>query len=179
VSGGAPNAAPSLTSFTGPVDSTSEESEVEISFAELAAAGDESDSDGTVDAFVVQAVFSGTLLIGADAGWATPFAVGSNDVIGAGLNAYWTPPADLTGVVDAFSVTALDDDGAESAVAITAQVTVAPVNDPPSRRSTTRPRSACSATRTWPRTRVRTRWRASRRRRRAAAPTSRGRPSAT
>jgi hypothetical protein len=71
----------------------------------LAAQGDESDADGTVDAFIVQAVTSGTLKIGTSAASATAFAVGSNDRIDAIRNAYWTPAANVSGnAMAAFSV---------------------------------------------------------------------------
>ncbi|WP_204140681.1 Calx-beta domain-containing protein [Halomicronema sp. CCY15110] len=82
--------------------------------------------------FEVQAVTSGTLLLGADAGSATAFAAGTNDTITAGINAYWTPDADTNGTLDAFSVVAQDDQSAASTPAVTAQVSVMAVNDEPS-----------------------------------------------
>ena len=125
------NDTPTFTAFAGTIDTTNEETEVEITFAELAAQGDEADFSGSVDAFVVQSVVSGTLKIGADAGSATAFAAGTNDVLGAGLNAYWTPATDQTGTLNAFSVKARDDDGAISSTAVTAQVAVTNINDAP------------------------------------------------
>ncbi len=85
------NDAPTLTSFAAVVDTTNEDTEVEITFADLAAQGDEADVDGTVDAFVVQSVASGTLKIGTSAGTATAWAAGTNDTIDATNHAYWTP----------------------------------------------------------------------------------------
>jgi|GEM_PF-3258382 len=122
-----PNTAPTLTAFADAVDTTAEDTEVEITFAELAAQGDEadSDSDGTVDAFVVQAVSSGTLKIGASSGTATAFAANTNDTIDATTNAYWTPASGVTGDdVAAFTVKARDDAGALSATAVAAAVDI-------------------------------------------------------
>lgn len=123
------NDIPTLTTLTNPVDTTNEDVEVEISFADLTTAGDESDPDGTVDAFVVKAVSSGTLKIGATAGTATAWVAGTNDTIDASKNAYWTPDSEVYGTQNAFTVVAEDDGGAESSTALTAQVNVNPIND--------------------------------------------------
>ena len=125
------NDAPTLTSFSAVIDTTAEDTQVEITFAELAAQGNEADVDGTVDAFVVKAVSSGTLLIGANAGSAIPWAAGTNDTIDGTNNAYWTPAADATGTLNAFTAVAEDNSGAESATPVQAQVTVTAVNDAP------------------------------------------------
>ena len=125
------SAPPTLTSFSAAVDTTAEDTEVEITFAELADKGNEADTDGTVTAFVVQSVLGGTLEIGSSAGAATLFAVGSNDTIDASANAYWTPAKDANGTLDAFAVVAQDNDGIESSTDVTAQVTITPVNDAP------------------------------------------------
>lgn len=125
------NLDPTLSAFSNPVETTDEDTEVEISFADLAAQGDENDGDGTVDSFVVESVTSGTLKIGADAATATAWVTGSNDTIGGANKAYWTPDANANGTLDAFAVVALDDDDAESAAAVSAQVSVTPVNDAP------------------------------------------------
>ena len=58
------NDAPTLTTMAAAVDTVAEDTQVEITFAEIAAQGNEADVDGTVNAFVVKAVSSGTLLIG-------------------------------------------------------------------------------------------------------------------
>ncbi|MCP3870586.1 MAG: DUF4347 domain-containing protein, partial [Gammaproteobacteria bacterium] len=125
------NTAPDFTRFAGPVESTSEDTQVEISFSDLAIEGDESDSDGTVDAFIVESIASGTLMIGADAASATPWAVGSNDTIDDTRLAYWTPATDDNGTLNSFVVVAEDDDGAKSSSGVTVQVSVTPVNDAP------------------------------------------------
>ncbi|MEZ6059074.1 MAG: hypothetical protein R3C19_01800 [Planctomycetaceae bacterium] len=126
------NTAPTLTAFSAPVDTTLEDAEVEVTSAELAAQGDETDVDGTVIAFVVKSVSSGTLKIGTSAGTATAWAAGTNDTIDASNNAYWTPAASANGTLTAFSVVAKDDGGLESSSAVTVQVDVTAVNDAPS-----------------------------------------------
>ena len=126
------NSPPTLTSFSGVLDTTNEDIEVEITFAELADQGDEADSDGTVDAFVVQSISSGTLKIGISVGAAEPFDAGTNDTIDASNHAYWTPSQDANGSpLNAFAVRAQDDDGSESDTDVTVQITVTPVNDAP------------------------------------------------
>ena len=64
------NDAPTLTLMAAPVDTVAEDTQVQVTFAEIAAQGDEFDVDGSVTAFVVKSVTSGTLLIGATAGTA-------------------------------------------------------------------------------------------------------------
>ena len=125
------NDAPTLTTFAAAVDSTLEDVEVELTFAELAAQGNEADVDGTVMAFVVKSVPAGSLRIGTSTGTATAYAAGTNDTIDATNHAYWTPPADLSGTFNAITVVAEDDLGAESIGNIAAQVTVTADNDAP------------------------------------------------
>ena len=69
------NDAPTLTLLSSPVDTTNEDTEVEVSFADLTTAGNENDVDGTVDSFIVKSVTTGTLKIGATPGSATTRAV--------------------------------------------------------------------------------------------------------
>ena len=127
------NSRPQLTGFAAALDTTPEDTEVELTFAELMAQGDESDSDGTVDAFIVKAVTSGTLKIGTSAGSATAFAVGSNHRIDATKKAYWTPAANIRGnAIAAFSVVAQDNIGDNSLLPVTAAVNVTAVADTPS-----------------------------------------------
>ena len=125
------NIAPIFTSFVGPATSGDEDNEITVTFDNLAVQGDETDADGSVDAFVVKSVTSGTLKIGAAAGTATAWAAGSNDTLDALSNAYWTPDSDANGTLNAFEVVAEDDDGAESATNVIVQVTVNPINDAP------------------------------------------------
>ena len=125
------NDPPTLTTFAAAIDTTAEDTEVEITLAELKAQGDEADSDGMVVAFVVKTVTTGTLRIGATAGTATAWAAGTNDTIDATNNAYWTPANNANGTLNAFTAVAKDNDGAESTTPVQAQVTVTPVNDAP------------------------------------------------
>ncbi|MFO1003983.1 MAG: ELWxxDGT repeat protein [Planctomycetaceae bacterium] len=127
------NSRPQLTAFAAVVDTTNEDTEVELTFAEFKAQGDESDVDGTVDSFVVQAVSSGTLKIGASALTATPFVVGSNDKINSTHNVYWTPAGNSHGsAIAALTVLAQDNNGLTSTLPITANVRVSAVADTPS-----------------------------------------------
>ena len=126
------NSRPRLTAFVAAVDIINEDTEAELTFAELLARGDESDVDGTVDAFIVQAVSSGTLKIGTSAGTATAFAVGSNDRIGGTLNAYWTPAGNASGnAIAALTVLAEDNIGGTSIRPVTASIKVTAVADTP------------------------------------------------
>jgi VCBS repeat-containing protein len=125
------NDAPSLSSFPLVVGTTAEDTQAELTFAALAAAGDQADIDGTVTAFVVTAVTSGTLTIGASAATATPWAATTNAVIRAGQQAYWTPAANASGTLAAFTVVARDDGGLDSPVAVPLSVLVSAVNDAP------------------------------------------------
>ncbi|WP_167599140.1 cadherin domain-containing protein [Chlorobaculum sp. 24CR] len=127
------NNPPTLTGFDGVVAETQEDTQQEITFADLAAKGDEADEDegGSVTAFVVKAVTSGTLLIGANAGTATAFVAGMNDTVDAAHNAYWTPAANDNGEREAFTVTALDNYGDQSTDPVAVTVDVVAVNDAP------------------------------------------------
>ncbi|WP_203250245.1 beta strand repeat-containing protein, partial [Cysteiniphilum marinum] len=126
------NDAPTLTSFADAIVSTNEDTEVEITLAQLLAQGNEADIDGTVDGFVVQALTSGTLKIGATQATAIAFAVGTNDTIDATNKAYWTPALNANGdTIAAFTVKAQDNEGLLSATAVQATVDVVAVNDAP------------------------------------------------
>jgi hypothetical protein len=125
------NDAPTLTTFATTVDTGNEDTEFEIGFVDLAAQGDEADVDGTVDAFVIKSVSTGTLKIGATAGSATLWAAGTNDTVDASNNAYWTPVNHANGTLDAFTAVARDNSGTESSAAVQVQVSVDPVNDTP------------------------------------------------
>ncbi len=121
------NTAPTFTSLAGVVESTNEDTGVDITFAEIAAQGNETDVDGTVDAFVVKAVSSGTLTINGSA-----YAATTNDEITAAKSAFWTPATNANGTLNAFTITAKDDAGDESTTsAVQATVSVTAVNDDP------------------------------------------------
>jgi len=123
--------APTLTAFTAAVDKTNEDTPVEIRLAEMKARGDEADTDGTVAAFVIKAIVSGSLKIGATAATATAWAAGSNDTVDAGHSAFWQGKANANGLLAAFTAVAKDNNGTESATPITAKVAVTAINDAP------------------------------------------------
>ena len=145
------NSRPQLTAFAAAVKSTNQNTQVAVTFADLVARGDESDVDGTVDAFIVQAVSSGSLKIGTTAGSATAFAPGSNDRIDATLRAYWTPATNVNGdAIAAFTVVAQDDIGDNSILPVTVAVDVTPpvmitITGPGSVTQTQRPEITWSA----------------------------------
>ena len=125
------NNRPTLTAFADSVDTTLEDTEVEITFAKIAAQGNESDADGTVTAFVVKSVPTGSLKIGLTVDTATAYSTGSNNVIDATRNAYWTPSLNSNGTNNAFTVVARDNLDLESIGNIAVPVEVTPVNDDP------------------------------------------------
>src|SRR5262245_52609902 len=91
-----------------------EDTQAKITLANLQTAGNEADIDGTVTAFVVKAVSSGTLLIGTSAATATAWAARTNDVIDGTRQAYWTGASNANGTLNAFTVVARDNGGLES-----------------------------------------------------------------
>jgi len=115
---------PVLASFDAPVGSARENTPAEVTFADLVARGDEADVDGTVTAFVVKEVSSGTLLIGADASSATVYEATTNNTIDATHHAFWTPAQNASGPLNAFTVVALDKSGIESATPVQTTVSV-------------------------------------------------------
>jgi len=132
----ASNPVPTFTAFDGDIVTGAEDTQVTITHADLLAHGNEADknaddSAGSVPAFVVKAVTSGTLLIGATAETAKAWAVNSNDVIDATNKAFWTPAKDANGNLNAFTVVARDAEGSVSATPVQAVVSVTPVNDAP------------------------------------------------
>ena len=80
---------------------------------------------------MIKAVNSGVLKIGTTAETATAWAAGTNEIVDASHHAYWTPAANANGTLNAFTVVAKDNGGAESATAIQATVAVTAVNDAP------------------------------------------------
>jgi uncharacterized delta-60 repeat protein len=127
----APNIAPTLTTFVAPVATGNEDTEITVTLANLKAQGDEADADGTVDGFVIKAVYSGSLRIGSSAETAIAWALDSNDVVDAQHLAFWTPPANANGEQIAFAVVAKDDGGLTSEIAVEALINVTSVNDAP------------------------------------------------
>ena len=126
------NDAPTLTLMAAPVDTVAEDTQVQVTFAEIAAQGDEFDVDGSVTAFVVKSVTSGTLLIGTTAGTAAAWNAVTNNTIDATNHAFWTGASNASGTLNAFTVVAKDNGGLGSALpAVQVQVNVTTVNDSP------------------------------------------------
>jgi hypothetical protein len=126
------NQAPTLTRMSAAVNTVAEDTQLAITFVDIATQGNEVDVDGSVDAFVVKAVSTGTLLIGTSAGTATGWAPGTNDRIDATHIAFWTGAPNANGMLNAFTVVAEDNGGLESASpAVQVQVSVSSVNDDP------------------------------------------------
>ncbi|MGZ8190947.1 MAG: hypothetical protein ACXWTS_06915, partial [Methylococcaceae bacterium] len=125
------NIAPTFTAFAAPVAAGNEDSPTAITFADLQSQGNEADEDGSVTAFVVKAVSSGSLKIGVSAATATPWSAAGNNTIDASNKAFWTPAANANGTLNAFTAVAMDNGGLESTGAIQARVEVAPSNDAP------------------------------------------------
>ena len=125
------NDAPTLTAFTSTIGTVAEDTLATISLADLVAKGDEVDVDGTVTGFVVKAVSSGTLKIGASEGAATAWAATTNDLVDATHIAYWSGAQNANGTLNAFTAVARDNSGAESTTAIQATMNVTAVNDAP------------------------------------------------
>lgn len=123
------NNAPTLTTFSAPVNTGNENSDVTVSFTDLQAKGDEADTDGTVDAFVVKAVSSGALKIGLSPATATAWDALTNNTVDATHKAYWTPDTNANGTLNAFTVVAKDNGGLESATPVQATIgiTTAPI----------------------------------------------------
>jgi uncharacterized delta-60 repeat protein len=112
-----------LSTLTGGTEDTAKT----ITFSDLTAAGNEGDTDGNVDAFVVKAVTTGTLTIGGSA-----WNVSTNNTIDATHSASWTPNPDAQGnALNAFTVVAKDNSGAESATPVQVKMDVAGANDAP------------------------------------------------
>jgi hypothetical protein len=124
------NDVPTFAAFTNSVAITTEDTAVEITFADLLAKGNSADVDGTVDSFTIKALASGTVAIGSDASTATAWNAATNNTIDATHHVWWTPDSNANGTLDAFTVVAHDIDGGES-VEVQAIVEVTPVNDAP------------------------------------------------
>ncbi len=128
------NALPTLTTMAN-ITGASEDTQFQINKADLETAGNTADTDGLGDfsgfSFVVKAVSSGTLKIGADAGAATPYHATTNNTIDGTNKAFWTPAADANGTLGAFTVVAKDPAGGESVAPVQVNVVTTAVADAP------------------------------------------------
>ena len=118
------NNLPTLTSFSGSVATGAVSTPIEVTLAAMKTAGNEADSGGTVEGFVVQAVSTGTLKIGPTLATAKDYAKADNDTIDGINKAFWTSAGGASGATNAFTVKAKDNNGWLSATAVQAQVTI-------------------------------------------------------
>ena len=125
------NDAPSFTAFVSTVANGIEDTTTAISFAQLQSQANAADVDGTVTSYIVKAVTTGSLKIGASLETATAWNAATNNVVDASHSAFWTPVNNANGILNAFTVVAKDNNGLESSSPIQANVAVATVNDAP------------------------------------------------
>lgn len=118
------NDIPTLTTVS-PLTGGVEDAPFTITYATLAAAGNEADVDTTTLLFRVEAVISGTLTKNG-----VPVNAGST-LLASGESLVWTPAVNANGSLTAFSVKAWDG-AAASLTAVPVIVTTAAVNDAPS-----------------------------------------------
>jgi len=120
-----PNVAPTLTTVSN-LTNIFQGASNEITFLDINASSDANDTDGEVVAFVVKSFNNiGTLKIGTDSASATNWAATTNDTIDAAHKAYWTPDSNGSDL-NAFTVVAKDNGGAESASAVQVKADVTP-----------------------------------------------------
>lgn len=120
---GSPNVAPTLTAISS-LSGASEDTGFTISYAALATAADEADTNGDAISFRIEAVSSGTLTKGG-----VSVTEGST-LISSGDSVVWTPASNANGTLAAFTVKAYDG-ALASSTAIPVNVVVAAVNDAP------------------------------------------------
>ena len=125
------NLNPTLTKFNTPVASGNEDTTIAISFGQMKTSGDEADSDGLVVGFAIKSVDSGILKIGTTLATAGLWNSVDNYIVDAVNKAFWLPPGNANGVINAFKAVAIDDVGDESFVPVKAQVNVLPIIDMP------------------------------------------------
>lgn len=113
-----PDVPPTLTSVEvlGPLELGDT---LSLSFNDLLSASDATDPGGSVQGFMVTSVTSGSLRIDGALYYAA-----NNNTIDASRAFAWTPPANTLGELDAFTVVALDNQGNQSASAVTVSVEV-------------------------------------------------------
>ncbi|MCX7084823.1 MAG: cadherin-like domain-containing protein [Methylococcales bacterium] len=127
----------SITNIGQSITIATEDTSVEITFDSLLTQSDAIDIDGSITAFNIKDVTSGTLLIGATIKTATAWVADSNSTIDATHNAYWQADANANNSTNAnlpfnaFTVVAVNNQGLESITAVQATISVTPVNDAP------------------------------------------------
>ncbi len=129
---------PTFTKFISPIATINEDSTIAISFSKLISKSDAKDVDGKINGFVVSALNNGSLKIGTTLANAMPWDISSNNnIIDAQHIAFWTPDLNANNVnystkaLNAFSVSAKDNNALLSDTPIQAQISVKAVNDAP------------------------------------------------
>ena len=122
-----PNIAPTLTNFTADVSAGLQNKQIAITFDSLKTKSDAKDADGSVTAFDITAVTTGSLKIGFDAASATAYNATTNHIVDATHVAYWTPANNAYGSLNAFTVEAKDNGGLVSTTPVQAKISVSNV----------------------------------------------------
>ncbi|OED43191.1 hypothetical protein AB833_04255 [Chromatiales bacterium (ex Bugula neritina AB1)] len=126
------NDRPTTVSTANPHAAVLEDNTIELDFQTIREAIGAEDVDGTIREFIVTSEHSGTLLIGPDFNSAAPFITDGNDGVNASRHAYWKPEENaFASSTPAFSIFAVDNDGAVSAAPEVFNIEVKPVNDAP------------------------------------------------
>ena len=89
-----------------------------------------------ITSVLVKEILSGSLKIGADAASASDWNSETNAVVDAAHQAFWTPPANATGMLAAFTMVGQGDAAGQVSSPITANALVTSVNDAPNLVST-------------------------------------------
>jgi hypothetical protein len=118
---GGVNDLPTLTAINT-LTGAKEDQAFTISYQTLADAANEADIDGQTLSFQVEAVSSGTTLKKGEQTVAKGDTLSASDIV----SLHWTPAKDATGVLDAFTVKAVDSAGGESASPVQVKVNVEP-----------------------------------------------------
>ena len=124
------NAEPTLTQIE-PIADQTEDTLVTLDFTTLLGLSNAADSDGSISGFVVKSVPFGTLKIGASAESAQMWWPGWNDRINDTSKAFWQPPANQSGLLQALTVTAVDNEGRQSGTPVAVRVDLESVPDRP------------------------------------------------
>ncbi|MFZ9794513.1 MAG: Ig-like domain-containing protein, partial [Gemmataceae bacterium] len=121
------NDIPTLSAIN-PLAGATEDTPFEITYSVLSAASNAADVEDSSLSFRVASVTNGILESWDGSQWVP---ASNTTVLAANQKLRWTPPANTNGILDAFTVVALDSGGLESATPVLVRVTTAAVNDVP------------------------------------------------
>ncbi|MFI3194494.1 MAG: hypothetical protein QX195_01605 [Methylococcaceae bacterium] len=124
------NDAPNFTALAGAISNGIEDKVVTVTFTDLLAQSNATDKDGAIAGFAIPSLSSGNLIIGSNAATATAWDSQNNATIDSHNNGYWTPAANVNGIVPALTVLAKDEGGLLSSKPVVANIQLASVNDP-------------------------------------------------